>query len=177
MKKKIFTLLLLAAMAPMSIVRAQIMNGDLNHNQGLDVEDVTLLIDGYLTGEAEWFTPKIDYYQEDNSLISGIWWFSNSVYTHFKADGTFYGREYKFFPSQGRVLLFEDGAVYDSFDVVYLTDEVMILRYSDGHHDTYTRTRPEPTLATKVTIYYATPDGEEVGIAEDLRLTVSDSVP
>ena len=147
--------LLLAAMVLTSTVQAQVINGDLNHNQGLDVEDVTLLIDGYLTGEAEVYTPKIDFYQEDNSLILGDWWLTTYSYIKFRSNGQYRERrddgtthttqmhEYKFFPSQGRVVLFDDGVVCGSFDVVYLTDEVMVRRNADGTHETFTRTQPE----------------------------------
>lgn len=37
---------------------AQFLNGDLNHNGDLDVDDITLLINGYLTGEKEWINPN-----------------------------------------------------------------------------------------------------------------------
>ena len=146
MKKLSLSLLLLAATVLTSAVQAQVINGDLNHNQGLDVEDVTLLIDGYLTGEAEWFTPKIDFYQEDNSLIYGKWWKTNDEFVWYQENGTINGMSsltYKFFPSQGRILMYEDGTLFTSVDVVYLTDEVMIRRYSDGTHETLTRTQPE----------------------------------
>ena len=139
-------LLLFAATVLTTTVRAQVINGDLNHNQGLDVEDVTLLIDGYLTGEAEWFTPKIDFYQEDNSMIYGKWWKTNDEYVWYQENGTINGMSsltYKFFPSQGRILMYEDGTLFTSVDVVYLTDEVMIQRYSDGTHETLTRTQPK----------------------------------
>ena len=122
------------------------INGDLNHNDNLDVEDVTLLIDGYLTGEAEWFTPKIDFYQEDNSLIYGKWWKTNDEFVWYQENGTINGMSsltYKFFPSQGRILMYEDGTLFTSVDVVYLTDEVMIRRYSDGTHEPLTRTQPK----------------------------------
>jgi hypothetical protein len=39
--------------------------------------------------------------------------------------------------------LFDDGVVCGSFDVVYLTDEVMVRRNADGTHETLTRTQPE----------------------------------
>ncbi len=53
--KKIYSfLLLLAPTVLTATVHAQVLNGDLNHNGGLDVEDITLLINGYLTGEEEW---------------------------------------------------------------------------------------------------------------------------
>ena len=44
---KRFSQLLAAALLPMSM-SAQLINGDLNHNNNLDVGDVTLFIDGYL---------------------------------------------------------------------------------------------------------------------------------
>ena len=53
MKKTYPLLLLLAATVLTTNVKAQIINGDLNRNKQLDVEDITLLIDDYLTGEAE----------------------------------------------------------------------------------------------------------------------------
>ena len=152
---KCFSLLLLAAMALTTVVNAQVINGDLNHNQGLDVEDVTLLIDGYLTGEAEWFTPKIDFYQEDNSLIYGKWWNTKGEFVWYQENGTINGLSfltYKFFPSQGRILMYNNDSLYTSVDVLYLTDEVMIRRYSDGTHETFTRTRPEVKV-TNITLY------------------------
>ena len=73
MKKLSLSLLLLAAIVLSSTAQAQVINGDLNHNQGLDVEDVTLLIDGYLTGETETVSPAVDPFMEDNSRIVGTW--------------------------------------------------------------------------------------------------------
>ena len=160
MKRYSFYLLLLAAMALTSTVRAQIINGDLNHNDGLDVEDVTLLIDGYLTGEAEYITPKINFYQEDNSLIEGKWYKSKTASIEFKESGMAEGfgdgnvYEYKFLPSQGRILLFTGGAIYNSFDVVYLTDEQMVIRYIDGSYETYTHSYPV-TKVNRIEICYS----------------------
>lgn len=54
MKKFYASLLLLAATVLTSSVRAQLINGDLNYNKELDVEDITLLINGYLTGEKKY---------------------------------------------------------------------------------------------------------------------------
>ena len=63
--KKIFSaLLLLAATVLTGAVKARTINGDLNHTGDLDVEDITLLINGYLTGEKEYFTN--DESNEDN---------------------------------------------------------------------------------------------------------------
>ena len=61
----VFLLSLLTAIT----MNAQVINGDLNHNDNLDVEDVTLLIDGYLTGASEVIETNSDYYKVDNSLI------------------------------------------------------------------------------------------------------------
>ncbi|MBQ9363957.1 MAG: DUF1566 domain-containing protein [Bacteroidaceae bacterium] len=44
-------LLLLAATVLTTTVQAQVISGDLNHNGELDVGDITLLINDYLTGE------------------------------------------------------------------------------------------------------------------------------
>jgi hypothetical protein len=124
------------------------------------VEDVTLLIDGYLTGEAEYITPKINFYQEDNSLIEGKWYKSKTASIEFKESGIAEGfgdgnvYEYKFLPSQGRILLFTGGAIYNSFDVVYLTDEQMVIRYIDGSFEAYTRSYPV-TKVDRIEICYS----------------------
>ncbi len=158
MKKISF--LLLAVLIAVS-ANAQVLNGDLNHNQGLDVEDVTLLIDGYLTGDAEYITPKINFYQEDNSLIQGKWYKSKTASIEFKESGIAEGfgngnvYEYKFLPSQGRILLFSNGSIYNSFDVVYLTDEQMVIRYIDGSFEVYTRSYPT-TKVNRIEICYST---------------------
>ena len=47
-------LLLFAATALTTTVHAQILMGDMNHSGNLDVEDITLLIDGYLTDQEVW---------------------------------------------------------------------------------------------------------------------------
>ncbi len=171
--KKIFFVLLLAAMALTTVVNAQEINGDLNHNDALDVEDVTLLIDGYLTGDAEYIIPKIDFYQEDNSLIYGKWWNTRGEFIWYKDDGTVNGlsfQTYKFFPSQGRILMYDNGTLFTSVDVVYLTDEVMIRRYSDGTHETFTRTRPEVKV-TNITLYTY----DDWGLADELTLSIQNS--
>ena len=153
-------LLLLVATVLTTTVRAQVINGDLNHNDGLDVEDVTLLIDGYLTGDAEYISPKINFYQEDNSLIQGKWYKSKTETVVFQENGLVEGfgqgnvYEYKFLPSQGRILLFAGGAIYNSFDVVYLTDEQMIIRYIDGSFEAYTRSYPV-TKVNRIEICYS----------------------
>ena len=55
MKTLCLSLLLLAATVLTTKAQAQVINGDLNHNGDLDVDDITLLINNYLTGNIEYF--------------------------------------------------------------------------------------------------------------------------
>ena len=151
-------LLLLVATVLTTTVRAQVINGDLNHNDGLDVEDVTLLIDGYLTGEKETITTTVDPFMEDNSRIVGTWYKTKSDYVICNEDGTFGNSDmkgciYKFLPFQGRILVFEpDGDMQDA-SVLYLTDEKMYLRLSSApsSYTIYYRTAP-PQPVTSIAI-------------------------
>ena len=145
--------LLLAAIVLTSAVQAQVINGDLNHNDGLDVEDVTLLIDGYLTGASEVIETSSNYYKEDNSLIVGTWYASKTSSIVFEADGTYGGGfPYKFIPAQGEILMFDNyGNVVDDFRVIYLTDEVMVIKRNDGTYLKMTRTIP-PQWVTSITL-------------------------
>ena len=153
MKNLCLSALLLAATVLTSAVQAQVINGDLNHNQGLDVEDVTLLIDGYLTGASEVIETNSDYYKVDNSLIVGTWYASKTSSIVFEADGTYGGGfPYKFIPAQGEILMFDNyGNVVDDFRVIYLTDEVMIIKRNDGTYLKMTRTIP-PQRVTSITL-------------------------
>ena len=158
MKKIFSTLLLLAAIVLNSAAQAQVINGDLNHNDNLDVEDVTLLIDGYLTGETETVSPAVDPFMEDNSRIVGTWYQTKTNYTTYNADGTFgnmgmEGYTYKFLPFQGRILTFTpDGQMQDA-SVLYLTDEVMYLRFAQNPYgyNVYYRTLP-PQPVNRITL-------------------------
>ena len=158
MKKLSLSLLLLAATVLTSAVQAQVINGDLNHNDNLDVEDVTLLIDGYLTGETETVSPAVDPFMEDNSRIVGTWYQTKTNYTTYNADGTFgnmgmEGYTYKFLPFQGRILTFTpDGQMQDA-TVLYLTDEVMYLRFAQNPYgyNVYYRTLP-PQPVNRITL-------------------------
>ena len=139
-------MLLFAALAQTSNVCAQVINGDLNHNDGLDVEDVTLLIDGYLTNTAEVIPPTtIDPYMKDNSRIAGTWVTGDESIT-FNEDGTFggslegMGYTYKFLPFQGRILEYNlSGSLVNVIEVVDLTEDTMLAKLSDGRYYTYTR--------------------------------------
>ncbi len=174
MKNLCLSLLLLAATVLSSTVQAQVINGDLNHNQDLDVEDVTLLIDGYLTGETETVSPAVDPFMEDNSRIVGTWYLTKTNYTTYNADGTFgnmgmEGYTYKFLPFQGRILTFTpDGQMQDA-TVLYLTDEVMYLRFAQNPYgyNVYYRTLP-PQPVNRITLS-ETQVGMKVG--ETVQLT------
>ena len=174
MKNLCLSLLLLAATVLSSTVQAQVINGDLNHNQDLDVEDVTLLIDGYLTGETETVSPAVDPFMEDNSRIVGTWYLTKTNYITYNADGTFgnmgmEGYTYKFLPFQGRILTFTpDGQMQDA-TVLYLTDEVMYLRFAQNPYgyNVYYRTLP-PQPVNRITLS-ETQVGMKVG--ETVQLT------
>jgi len=105
---KRFSLLLAAALLPMSM-SAQVINGDLNHNTVLDVGDVTMVIDGYLTGTTEVVGPEVNHYYVDYNMLAGTWYRSKTDSFTLNADGTTdYGKgyTYKFLPSQGCILFF-----------------------------------------------------------------------
>ena len=75
---KCFSLLLAATLLPMSM-SAQVINGDLNHNGDLDVEDITLLINGYLTGEKEYFNGDNDKVHEAVDLGLSVKWATMNI--------------------------------------------------------------------------------------------------
>ena len=78
--KRIFSaLLLLAATVLTTAVKAQTINGDLNHNGDLDVDDITLLINGYLTGEKEYFNGGGDDSHEAVDLGLSVKWATMNV--------------------------------------------------------------------------------------------------
>ena len=54
MKNLFYSLLLFVAALQPAATSAQILMGDMNHNGDLDVEDITLLIDGYLKDQKVW---------------------------------------------------------------------------------------------------------------------------
>ena len=87
--------LLFAVLAMTTVVNAQNLLGDMNHNGSIDVGDITLLIDDYLSGESE----EIPY-TINNSLIAGRWYLDADEYLTFYEDGTsdaFEGARYTFY--------------------------------------------------------------------------------
>ena len=79
MKQFYSFLLLLAATVLTGAVQAQTINGDLNHNGDLDVDDITLLINGYLTGEKEYFNGEGDKDNEYVDLGLSVKWATMNV--------------------------------------------------------------------------------------------------
>ncbi len=135
--------LLLAAIVLTSAVQAQVINGDLNHNDGLDVEDVTLLIDGYLSGETEQIQAGGEPYGIDNSLVSGTWYRTKTDKFTLEADGTTdygTGYTYQFMPLQGTILFYNaagDAVAY--LKVLYVpADKSRLVVKAPGTDDVWT---------------------------------------
>lgn len=140
--------LLICAML-MAGLKAQVINGDMNHNDNLDVEDVTLLIDGYLTGDTELIGSTADPYEEDNSRIVGKWYQSKVDSVTFCEDGSLIAGSltnatvYKFLPLQGRIVLFDnDENVVDEILVTYMKDDYLVVKNSQGNYQKWVRTKP-----------------------------------
>ena len=128
-------------------IRAQVINGDLNHNDVLDVGDVTMVIDGYLTGETETIQTGGAPYDVDNSLVVGTWYKSTTESITFNADGTTdYGNgyTYEFLPTQGYVLFYDAaGTPVEALYVVKATSECLIFLPAGSKTPVrYTTTKP-----------------------------------
>ena len=120
-------------------VSAQVINGDMDHDSKITVEDVTMLIDGYLTGKTEVLAPA----DVDTGLIVGAW--SNLTKEEiltFRAGGTLAvsttsGAAYSFyyrFPTGG-VLQFLDDEDYSplvTYDVICLNEKYLVIRTGDN---------------------------------------------
>ena len=112
--KKLKHILLWAAMLLPAMANAQVINGDLNHNNRLDVADVTLLLNGYLTGTTEEIASSADPFMADNARIVGTWWKSETESITFRADGTtdyMADCTYKFKPYQGYILFYNASGI------------------------------------------------------------------
>ena len=122
-KIKHFLLLLAANLLPMT-TSAQVINGDMNHNTVLDVGDVTMVIDGYLTGTTEVVGPEVNHYYVDYNMVAGTWYRSKTDSFTLNTDGTTdYGKgyTYKFLPSQGCILFFNSaGRAATYLKVIFL---------------------------------------------------------
>lgn len=131
---------------------AQIINGDLNHNEDLDVEDITLLIDGYLSGEKETIETTVGPTKVNNSHIAGAWLENgDDIIIVFNRNGTFGGElegmgyTYELSPSSGLIPAYfvtmydNTGKQVDVFKLLELTDQKMTLKLSEEEINTYTR--------------------------------------
>ena len=139
--------LLLAAVVLTTAVQAQVINGDLNHNQGLDVEDVTLLIDGYLTGESEQIQTGGAPFAVDNSFVTGTWYKSTTESITFNADGTTdyaAGYTYEFLATQGYILFYNASGVpvYALRVLKATSDYLVLLPTGSSTPDRYSATQP-----------------------------------
>ena len=139
--------LLLAAIMLTASVQAQVINGDLNHNDNLDVEDVTLLIDGYLTGTTEQIPMGGEPYGIDNSLVAGKWYKSSTESVTFNMDGTTdyaTGYTYEFMPTQGYIVFYDaTGAPVEALYVLKATSDCLIFLPAGSKTPVlYTATQP-----------------------------------
>ncbi len=147
-------LLLFAVTVLTTAVQAQVINGDLNHNDGLDVEDVTLLIDGYLTGAVE----LIDPYVVQNGSLVGTWYKSETESITFNADGTtdyIAGGTYKFRPFQGTVLFYDaSGVPVSRLKIEEISPDYLVVDTGIGNEvAVYTSAKPvQPGGTTTYTV-------------------------
>lgn len=161
---------MLFGMLASQMARAQFINGDLNHNDKLDVTDVTMLLNGYLTGTTEVVEANVNHYAVQNDLIVGTWMKSATERLTFNADGTTdyaEGYTYRFLPSQGYVL-FSDaaGLPVSVLKIVFVTPEYMVVKpdASNGvvvYAAAETPVEPQPTEPDTVS---AVRDSTEYGL-------------
>ena len=126
---------------------AQVINGDLNHNNTLDVGDVTLVIDGYLTGETELIQTGGAPFSVDNSYVVGTWYTEASESITFNADGTTdfaNGGTYEFLPTQGYILFYNASGVptYAMRVLKATSDCLVVLPTGSNVPVRYTSTQP-----------------------------------
>ena len=107
MRKFILSLLLFCMASAMNA--QTIVKGDMNDDGVVNVTDVTSVVNVAVgTTPMEAVNVSVNPYTVDNSLIVGTWYTSGGDSFTFNADGTTGdGRTYKFYPSQGRILLFD----------------------------------------------------------------------
>ncbi|MBQ9362776.1 MAG: hypothetical protein IJT97_05060, partial [Bacteroidaceae bacterium] len=126
---------------------AQVINGDLNHNNMLDVGDVTMVIDGYLTGETETIQTGGNPFTVDNSFVVGTWYRSRTDSFTLNADGTTNfanGGTYKFLSTQGYILFYNaSGVPFYALRVLEATSEcLVVLSAGSSTPELYTATQP-----------------------------------
>ncbi|MBQ9362675.1 MAG: hypothetical protein IJT97_04540, partial [Bacteroidaceae bacterium] len=145
--KRIYLLIFVLCTFFTHVSFAQVINGDLNHNNMLDVGDVTMVIDGYLTGETETIQVGGNPFTVDNSFVVGTWYKSANESITFKADGTTdfaNGGTYEFLPTQGYILFYSaPGIPFYALRVLKATsDGLVVLPAGSSTPELYTATQP-----------------------------------
>ncbi|MBQ9641466.1 MAG: Ig-like domain-containing protein [Bacteroidaceae bacterium] len=145
--KRNFLLIFVLCTLCCNVSFAQVINGDLNHNNTLDVGDVTLVIDGYLTGETELIQTGGAPFSVDNSYVVGTWYTSASENITFNADGTTNfanGGTYEFLPTQGYILFYNASGVptYAMRVLKATSDYLVVLPTGSNVPVRYTNTQP-----------------------------------
>ena len=145
--KRLFLLVFVLCTLFCNVSFAQVINGDLNHNNALDVGDVTMVIDGYLTGEIEIIQAGGNPYMVDNSLVVGTWYNSSGESVTFNADGTTdfaNSVSYEFLPTQGYILFYSapDIPFYALRVLKATSDCLVVLPAGSSTPILYTATQP-----------------------------------
>ena len=145
--KRNFLLIFVLCTLCCNVSFAQVINGDLNHNNDLDVGDVTLVIDGYLTGETELIQTGEAPFSVDNSYVVGTWYTEASESITFNADGTTdfaNGGTYEFLPTQGYILFYNASGVptYAMRVLKATSDCLVVLPTGSNVPVRYTSTQP-----------------------------------
>ena len=138
-------------------IRAQVINGDLNHNDVLDVGDVTMVIDGYLTGETETIQTGGAPFIVDNSFVVGTWYASANEKVTFNADGTTdyaQGYTYEFLATQGYILFYNADAipVYALRVLKATSDCLVVLPTGSSVPVRYTTTLPVSIILSQTSL-------------------------
>ncbi|MBQ9363203.1 MAG: hypothetical protein IJT97_07275, partial [Bacteroidaceae bacterium] len=133
----VFTFLL--ALLTATTMQAQDINGDLNHNNELDVNDITMLIDGYLTGQKTYHRTSFNPYEVQNGDIVGTWYNEANSSIEFREDGTVVGnvypdvKTYQFMPNSSQIILFDaEGKPRYLWLVAFLSQDYLALNMMSG---------------------------------------------
>lgn len=134
-----------------SIWGQTVINGDLNHDNNLNVSDVTSIISTILGEKDKEIISmnKIDYYKVDISLIKGEWWISRNEKLSFEDNGNGYYNSftrfyYKFHPCQGKILIYnEQGMVTNYYTVLDISPELLVITDAKGEINHLTHKQPE----------------------------------
>lgn len=136
---------------------AQVINGDLDEDNDVTMNDAVLLVNDYLTNSRHYVQgTAADPFAIDNSTIVGKWYETKTESITFNADGTTdYGTGYKyeFLPFQGHILIYnQSGAPVNALYVMKKTADTMILRSCGSNvFKNYSKAQPVQ-LVTGITL-------------------------